>query len=399
MARKATRTDDYAQQVEVLLASTWAFDNGPAKVALLEEAVRLADAHNDDELGFRARLELITAATFGGAPDVAMVAFAWCVARADAEPERFAMHRLLWMYKWVLDAAPDYPTIGRAQITDMLADMQRRYRAAGAGLHPVHQVAREVFRVMGDMKAAKAAHTRVLRLRREALSNCPACEQHAQVKFYLETGRTAQAFKKAEPLVSGRMGCAEVPHTTYSHLLLPLLRAGDPETAAEYHRKGTTMIRTNRKFVPEASRHLVYLVVANEWGAAAKYFERHAGNGVTTTCPAWRYEFARAATLLFDRLAERPRPPRVRLPAGLPLPEGVDGTDLAGLRDHFGGVARELAEVFDDRNCNDRFRRRLAELADLKEGVAPRKGRGKSARTTSVPDAASDGPTPDHTIG
>ena len=46
-------------------------------LAVLEEAVRIADAHNDEELGFDARQQLIQAATFGGAPDVSLVALAY----------------------------------------------------------------------------------------------------------------------------------------------------------------------------------------------------------------------------------------------------------------------------------------------------------------------------------
>src|SRR5262249_38846664 len=196
-------------------------------------------------------------------------------------------YQLLWRYKWILDSAPDYPQIGRQQIADMLADMERRYRAFGSGMHPVHQTARELYRLMGDLPAATAAHANVLLCVRDTLSNCTACEEHAQVKFYLDTGRPATALRKAEPIVAGRVSCAEVPHTTYCYLLLPLVFAGQPDLAAQYHRLGTRLIGTNPKFLPQAARHLVFLTLTDNLTAAAKYLELHLPNGLATTCPAW----------------------------------------------------------------------------------------------------------------
>jgi hypothetical protein len=373
MARNQRMPPGHVVRVHELVVSAMSLEPGPAKVAVLEEAVRVADAHNDEELAFEVRQELIQAATFGGSPEVAMVAFAWCLAMFDKYPDRIDAFQLLWRYKWILDSVPDYPQIGRKQIADMFADMERRYRAAGSGMHPVHQTVREVYRLMGDLPAATAAHANVLLCDRDPLSNCPACEQHAQVKFYLDTGRTATALRMAEPIVAGQVSCAEVPHSTYSYLLLPLVFAGRPDTAAEYHRKGTRLIGTNPKFLAQAARHLVFLTLTDNLTAATKYLEVHLPNGVTSTCPAWRFDFDRAAVFLLDRLAGLKTPPRVRFPANLALPPGVDPKDPAALRDYFAREARELAEAFDARNGNDRFRQLLAELADLEKRITPYK--------------------------
>ncbi|MBY0456190.1 MAG: hypothetical protein K2V38_02515, partial [Gemmataceae bacterium] len=137
MARDEMAEGEYFTQVEALVGAASALDPGAAKIAVLEEAVRVADTHNDIDLGFAVREELIHAATFGGRPDVSMVAFAWCLARYDKEPDRFDPSGLLWKYKWVLDAVAEYPQFSREQIESMLADMERRYKEAGSGMHPV----------------------------------------------------------------------------------------------------------------------------------------------------------------------------------------------------------------------------------------------------------------------
>jgi hypothetical protein len=203
------------------------------------------------------------------------------------------------------------------------------------------------------------------------LSNCDACEEHAKVKFYLDTGRVAQALKTADPLVNGGKGCAEVPHTTYSYLLLPVLFRGDPDTAAEYHRRGVRLLGRNPKFLSEMARHIVFLTVTDNLTAAVRLFEKRLADGLAATCPARRFDFDRAAVFLFDRLADRPKPPKIRPPAGLTLPAGLDLTDPAAARDHFAASARKIAAAFDARNGNDRFARQLAELDALKKRITP----------------------------
>ena len=51
-----------------LLKEALATENHDAKVRLSEEAVDLADLASDDHLAYRARAELVEAATFGGQP-------------------------------------------------------------------------------------------------------------------------------------------------------------------------------------------------------------------------------------------------------------------------------------------------------------------------------------------
>jgi hypothetical protein len=371
MKTQGKKAGDHTQEVLELVSSAHALEDGRAKVALLEQAVQLADAHQYDELGFEVRMALMQAATFGGAPDVLLVAFAWCLAQLDKNPDRFWAHDLLWQYKWVAENVVIFPHVTRQQIEELLVDMERRYRAAGSGLHPVHQTARKVFLELGDLPAAKKAHARTLKATVGWLSDCAACELDNQIAFYLETGRPAIALRKAEPIISGRLTCAEVPHRTYGRLVLPLLFAGQSEQAAEYLRRGTRLIRTNPSFLWYVAQHLLFLTVTDNLTAAARYLERHIVNGLTTHAPSWGFEFDCAAAFLFDRLAEQRKPPRIRLPADLALPEGVDQTDPAALRDHFAGAAWELAAAFDARNGNDGFARRLASLADLKKRSLP----------------------------
>src|SRR4051812_42838167 len=90
---------DFWPDLRALLVKALRLARGPAQVAVAEEAVRLADAHNDPVAGFVARKRLIEASTQGGRPDVLLVAFSWCLARCDADPQRFKEGDLLWNFK------------------------------------------------------------------------------------------------------------------------------------------------------------------------------------------------------------------------------------------------------------------------------------------------------------
>jgi hypothetical protein len=87
---------DYLQEIDELLSQARALGYGPSRVSLTEEAVHLADTHGDLEQGFRTRMELMEAGTFGGRQDLLLVAFAWCLAQHDREPHRFDSYALLW---------------------------------------------------------------------------------------------------------------------------------------------------------------------------------------------------------------------------------------------------------------------------------------------------------------
>src|SRR5262245_42845756 len=149
---------DYQREIAELLYQAEEMGRGPAQVALVEQAVQIADVHNDREAAFAARDELIEAATFSGRIDLALVAFSWCLAQCDRSPEDFDQDQMLWKYKWVIENLADFPQISKRQIDDMFADMERRFVAAGSTRHAVHQIRRDVAVNMGDAATGDRAH-------------------------------------------------------------------------------------------------------------------------------------------------------------------------------------------------------------------------------------------------
>ena len=76
------KREEQATQIEELMSQAWQAQ-GEAKLALLEEAQRLADSSGDVEAGLEIRNEIIDAATWCGYYERSLVAFNWMLAQCD----------------------------------------------------------------------------------------------------------------------------------------------------------------------------------------------------------------------------------------------------------------------------------------------------------------------------
>jgi hypothetical protein len=365
-------SDDYAARVEELLDEACALDDGPAKVMLLEEAVRLADSSGDADLAFDVRQDLIHAATFGGYPERALVAFTWSLAHCDRARGGALDHGTLWKYKWIGNALPEFPQIPLGQIHAVLDDMSRRYERAGMSLRAVHKLRCGLAMGMGDREAARAHHAAWQQAPVDSVSDCPACERNHRVKYLFFMDREAEGVTHAAPILTGRLRCAEIPHATLAHVLLPLVRLGRLEEAVAHHRQGLRLVARNRTFVREVAMHMTFLALTDNLAQAVRLLEKHLAWALEKEGHARRFDFFLAARFLLERLeAGGKSVMRLRLPANFPLRSESGKYELTELAAWFDADLRALGERFDARNGTDRFARRLAENRELKELVAP----------------------------
>jgi hypothetical protein len=363
---------DFETQIEELMDQAQRLPDGASKLMLLEEAVRLADTHQHTEYGFRLRRALIRCASFAGADEKSLVAFSWCLAQCDRYPERFDEAEMLWEYKWIVASLPQFPQISRAQITAMLDDLQRRYERGGHGLRTAHMLRCKVALWMCDLDQARRHQRLWRRAPHGDNDDCPACERDSQVEYLLAVGKAERALELAEPIVRGRLRCAEVPHMTLARLLLPLWRMRLRESAKACHRYGYPLVADNRDFVEQAGMHLRFLVLSDNLARGVAVFEKHLGWALELMEMRNHFEFLLAARLLLDRLAETGQATlALRLPRSFPLHREDSTYETAALLAWFTESARELAARFDARNGNDGHGSRLKEMETLKQLVSP----------------------------
>ena len=360
------------RSVYLTIGHSFALEDGDEKIAVLEEAVRLADTGTDVGLQYFARKEFLNAAYWGGAPEKAMVAYAWCLGQYDMEPGRFSERDLLWTYKWMINTIVHFPQISKEQIFEMLEDMTRRYREAGYGLRVVYQYRYRIERFWGNRERAIDYYHYAQGLAGDDLSNCPACELDEHVSFHNYCGDDALAVKTAQPLLEGRYKCRTVPQRTIARLLLPLLRLGRREEAWSYHLQGYRAVSRNKSFLNYVSDHLIYLTVTGKLERAAALLEEHypwvEGNSDAYN----RFLFYRAAWF-FLHVMTASQTPRLSLclPETFPLYAKSGDYESSRLAEWFHEEARQVAHKFNERNGNDHFTEELEGVLALKNLMGP----------------------------
>lgn len=366
---------DHEQRILELLESAES-RNGAERLAELAEAVRLADSHRDVDLGFEARLHFIEAGFFGGREDEAIVAFAWCLARFDREPDRFPGEDLMWIYKWVIAALNNNPTVPRERIEAAFEDFERRCAPLDLGPEEADELRLMTAIHNKDRAGAADAHRRwKLRARPDSPFGCAACHRNIEAIHAWFQGDHARAVETARPLLNPRRRCHEwVPFSTFAYMLEPFLELGRTAEAADCHLRGSRLIEGNPAYFRHQAMHLAFLARTDNLERGFRWFRKHFGLAFQVHNPSERLEFHAAAALLWSRLREAdPAPRAFAAPARFPLrpAPGARGHDPAALADWFEAEARAIAARFDARNGNRNLTAHVERVLNLRNAVVP----------------------------
>ncbi|WP_019913607.1 hypothetical protein [Paenibacillus sp. HW567] len=344
---------------EDLMEEAYELPGGKAKLELLEQAVRVADAAGDLDQGYEARSEIVETGSFYGYPMKALVAFSWQLGQYDKNPDRFDYYSLLWSYKWVLDRITAFADISRVQIENLLEDMKTRFAAEGYNSRTYHYYRAHIFAELGELNVSQAEWDIVQAMDRDEMSDCPACEQHHLVEFLAKRGDDEAAVKAAEPILKGKMSCGEVPHVTITKVLFPLLRLGRQKEADKLQKKGYKLVKGNRDFLYHQGEHIGYLTLTDPI-KALEVFEEYIASSLDHENPVDRMIFNAYSAKLFRQLAVESIRFQVKLPAGHPC-EHQSG-EVASLARHFQQAALATADKLDKRNGNDYYTTLLQRL-------------------------------------
>ncbi|MFB7470180.1 hypothetical protein [Kitasatospora sp. NPDC056184] len=351
------------QELRELFRSTRAMPDGAARFAALDEVIRHADALGLVEFAFDVRMEATEVFQRSWAPAKAFLTFSWCLAAYDREPGRFEgghEHTLLWQFKWMVASVHQFPEIPLGRSEDLLDDMERRYRRGGHSPHAVLQHRGLLAEAVGDLARAQEYYEQMALTRRDSLSDCSGCVPSSQVRTLVALGRDEEAIRLGEP--ARRSGCAEQPQWLNSELLLPYLRTGRGEQAAEAHRVAYRRIRGNPADLGELASNLLFCAQSGNPGHGLDLIERHLGWLDRARTPLAEMEFAAAAVAVLSALeASGDGELLLRFPTvqGRRRPD----TAVAGLAAELRERAFGLAARFDERNGNGYQSARMREWA------------------------------------
>lgn len=347
-------------------------NDGPPKVELLQEAVRLADHQRDIDAAFVARLRLQEAALVCGSADVLLVAYSWCLAQAEKEPGRFSLNQVLWRYRWAIVYLPTFPEVPRAKIEDAIADMTGRYKSAGASLRPVHLLRWKVAMKLGDGKMAADARRAWARSRHDWLSDDPQTELVTQIDYHLFRERWAEAAESAAGYIDGRLREPAYLDSVLSWMPLPLLRLGRIEEAMAVHERGYRLTVRNAALVTQAGRHVQFLALTHNFERAIRLVERYLPYCVGSD-PEDKVEFYPCLLTLL-RLLMRTGRDSIRLRLTPPCPGfRPDGRyELSELDRVYEAEAADVCARYDARDGNDYYARLLTANNELLSLAEPR---------------------------
>ncbi len=345
---------------------------------LLADAVMLAIEIDDEDREYRARMRQISSANTLGVTDVMLNSFAWCLARHDADPARFPNRApdgsgdLLWYFKWVSSSLIKSPAFSDEQISELLDDMERRYRQAGIGLHGVLICRMAHAGAAGRWEEAERLRVQLEATPRDDYSDCEACVSSYLTGYLADTGRDEEAVRRVDEMIAEGHTCSDEPEYAISRTLIPLLRMGRADDARQAHLRSYRLSKDKPTLLDAVANNIVFAATTGNAARALALTERHLGwlahDGLAA---AGHHSALSAFAFALDRVSEAGH-------GGVPV-KGADAASLTPfLGEHEGAwtvdelasaawaAAERIGAEFDRRDAGDahaRWRETLRTIA------------------------------------
>mgnify|MGYP000594083809 CR=1 FL=1 len=352
--------------VQAMLDEARMLPDCAARDALLHRAASAAETFGDLDTAWSARCRILESTSSHSAPrfETLFLCLAWCFGVSDAEPDRFPASSLLWQYKWVTTAAPEYASIPRPVLERIVDDLDDRFVKNGWGRRAGFHKRMELWSSFGEHQRALELMPQWRSTPRDRGSDCNACEISYTSWLLVNLGQDEEALREARPITRGRLSCAAVPHSTFGWLLLPLVRLGRFDEAESLYERG-------RRLVASLDDGACTLIVPYLFHAAFMGHVEHALTMLRIHMPHavslksdwdrtnWFGRIGVAVEFLHQSGIETLDLPRI---GGL-VEESEVGT--LALAHRCLAIARKHAEALDQRNGNHYNVNRLASLAQL----------------------------------
>ena len=322
---------------DALLSRAWRCQDELQTMALYEEAIVIADRYLTESDAHRARMDYTDKTVEYGFYDKMLVSFAWCWTKFVEHPERYSSFYMLWHFKWVVEDLPKCAIYSIEQLERLFALFKEYCEKYNYSLRPYYEAYMH-FRLGSGNLAEADEHYRLWRkAKRDGLSNCQACEQHAMGEYYIAKGHYKRGLQLLKPILEGKLTCRSVPKSTYIIVMEAHLALGQLEEAMKYAGKAYRSL----KGVGDLGKYgklIGFYAVTNRRRALKMYREtfRFARLNVNDWA---RLHYLAGVQFLLEQLGEDAKRRRKASPAGL---------DYAWVRSE----AERLAKAFDERNQN-----------------------------------------------
>lgn len=363
---------DHEDQIRALLNEAARMPNSLGKYEVLEEAVRLADLHNDIELGVEARLPLISVAGNLLRGDAMAVHFTWCLHRYDARPDLFAGRNLFWEYRTLIGRLANFDTVSRAQLEEMLADYTARLAREGRGPAMALSAKLLLGPDVGDPAVSASAMADLQRLRQTSVLTAADRFQH---ELFVGNDDAAVRVAEAELIAPTRSG-RNAPFDMHWYDLFALLwRQGRGAEVPKWLARAERQVNIRDCYYWPFGKVVTALTLLGRLNDAVKVAGQCQRAVREYTDPLTLLHFCLDMGVLFDRLHAVGREAvLVRFADGPQAPPGMRPNGqyaVAEVRGWLHARAKELAERFDRRNGNGYFAGQIRDRAALRRFARP----------------------------
>jgi hypothetical protein len=355
---------DYALQIQKLLLQRDKLSSPNDRMALLKQAINLADAHNDTEWGFDLRLDLIRDEKDTSHCDESLPAFAWILDAYDKNPELFNEEDFLWEYKWMLGSVRHNSSISLEQIDSIAEDFKTRLLRNGYSLRPYYTSKAHTALFLDNLDDARKYIDLRNKEPRDEMSNCRACELDDDVELELRLGNFEKALTVGDSMLTKKVICTHMPFSCYCTCVKYFHQAGDMEKAYEYFQKAETDLAElyDTSQIAEIGIMIRFLTDYDK-EQAWKFFEQYAHWNVDSE-DYLDFLFSTNVLPLFEAKRNRII---LNVNPSIEWYREDNTYNSNEIFKYYYKKAKNLAERFDKRNGNNYFSKQFAEVLQKQE--------------------------------
>ncbi len=337
-------------------------ERGMPRLNAIRSAIQLADERHDLIWMFDFRFAYLQESIFCGDRYYAMIIFPELLALYDAHEEIrqniSCEHSMLVAFKWIVEAAPEFPQISKAEIDSYFRLFKRRLIEQGCSLS-IYYMKRSLFYMHCDRGIAAADFYRFLDAPLDEISDGRALYHDQQVIYYLSIGEEEKALLAAKPIFDSILTSNALPQSTYHEFIRFYLKQGSFEKAASYAEKTEYRVDGDAYYL-DIIGTLMTLYEILDPAHGIRLFCRNYPIFAQSKNPMLRMYFAIGAYRLFRALPDSyALPDFLAVPKDTPVFQAVQNRDVPAIAAHFLAIAEDYTQKFDQRNGTEDFTKLL----------------------------------------
>ena len=194
------------------------FDRGEPRLKRIREAITEADQKQILEWQFRFRYDYLEESIFCGDRYFAMIIFPEMLSLYEKHESLYQdariSHDMLICFKWIVEAAPEFPQISRAEIDSYFRLFKKMLLEQGKSLS-IYYMKHCLFYLNVDKAIAAADFYRFLEEPLDDISDGRALYYDQQAMYYLTIGEEEKALEAAKLIFAGKLKSNALPQATY----------------------------------------------------------------------------------------------------------------------------------------------------------------------------------------